>query len=228
MSYRRRYRRGYKRKRYPSKANRWGRYLSTASKALAVAYAVKKMVNVEYKYHDYNLNTVLGSPPTTGLIDCINEIPQGDTSINREGDQCKMVSLQIKGKITQDSNNTTKGSQVRLILFLVTAADDTEPTVATGEQGFLTSLSIIGLRNLGAPRNRYVPLWDKVFYVAPYGEERDHVHFKYFKKMSYKARFKDNTTDHPRKNALYMIAISTDVTDVPLLEGAARIRFIDN
>lgn len=232
MSYRRRrrYRKPYFKKRRPWYAarNMLG-YGAAAMTALKIAKEVKSMVNVEYKYHDYNLNTTLGSPSTTGAIDCVNEVPGGDSDQSRDGTQIKGVSIQMKGKLTQNASQINTGTAVRLILFLATSLDDTEPTVATTELGFLNSNSTIALRNLdGSSRNRYIPLWDKVFHLGPAELNQDIKHFKYYKKISLKFRYASTATDHPRKNALYMIALSDEATNTPTLEGALRIRFVDN
>ena len=40
------------RKRYRKKRSAYGGYLNTATKALSVAYAVKRLVNVEFKHHN--------------------------------------------------------------------------------------------------------------------------------------------------------------------------------
>ncbi len=65
-------------KRTNRRKSRINNYLGTASKALSVAYAVKRLVNVEFKHH--NIQQLNTSITDAGLIVQLSNVAQGDNS----------------------------------------------------------------------------------------------------------------------------------------------------
>ena len=89
----------YKRRRY-SRRRPYARAhsaLSAASKALTVAYGVKKLINVERKAHTLNITT---SPATAGSVIGLSQIAQGDTFGERNGNSILVKSIQLRGHFT--------------------------------------------------------------------------------------------------------------------------------
>ncbi len=95
------YKRKYKKKYYPKKSYNNTNYypratsaIGVASKALVLAYGIKRLMNVEFKFHDVQLNGTNVS--TSPLRIELTNIPQGDTSTTRDGAQVKLTSINIK------------------------------------------------------------------------------------------------------------------------------------
>ena len=101
----RRYKRNARKRRYNV-----GSALSTASKALTVAYGIKKLLNVERKYHDDSVDG--GSANSTMVINTLTTIPQGDTANTRDGYSLKLQNLAWRLFIKQHASATTP-TQVR-------------------------------------------------------------------------------------------------------------------
>lgn len=104
-------RRRYNRKR-PVKAQ--NSYLSTAAKALAVAYGVKKLVNAEKFHFDASANaTIL----TTAQITPLQLIAEGDDISNRQGRSIKLTGLLMK-LVLASAVAATQTSIVRCMLVI--------------------------------------------------------------------------------------------------------------
>ena len=114
------YRRPYGRKRYyrrrtyrKSSGNSWG---SIAKKALSTAMFVKNLVNAETKNYITSWTMTTGGPLAATQV--LNQIPQGDSSSQRNGDSVKNKSLVIRGDIS--ANRTQAGdwtNNVRVLLI---------------------------------------------------------------------------------------------------------------
>ena len=102
MPYRRQYRR--RRSYAPRRQSRSSRYLDTASKALAVAYSVKKLLNVEFRHHEAEVTI---NPSTSGLVSNLSLVAQGDASTQREGNSFRAKSLTLRGTDTANSSATS-------------------------------------------------------------------------------------------------------------------------
>lgn len=226
MSYRKRYRK--RKPRYRKRQSPWGRRLGTAAKALAVAYSVKKLLNVEYKVFDAPV--IDATVDETGSIHPLNKIPSGDTFITRDGNQCKMVSMHFKGTLLQHPS-TIVASQVRISLLKVTHQDSSDPTVSGGENGMWQDATMTSFRNMttdSTVRNRYICLWNQVYNLAPADQPGSIKYIEKFWKMPLKFVYKSSATNAPNKNSLWMVIFSDEDTNTPTFNGQTRIRFIDN
>lgn len=225
MSYRRRRKRKYPYK-YTRRYRRWSRGLSMANKALKVAYGVKKLVNVEWKFHD---DTDTHSFVTYGLV-CLNEIARGDTCETRDGCQMRMKSIKLLLNIEGEAQQT-KSTLVAIDLVLDTVSDGTDPSVATTGTGIFEATSATAMRNLEAgPRSRYIILKSWKCTVGQLGQPNSNKTFKYFRKLNHKCTYFAETADPPRKNGLWLVmrVYNPEGTYNPLLTYRSRIRYIDN
>ena len=113
MPNRRNYGRSRRRKRYISKPkSKFDYYAQKTGQALAVAYGVKRLLNVERKVVDLTSTTVTPAPAGTATL--LNGLAQGDGDNQRDGSSCKVVRLGLKGRIVIDASATN--TQVRVML----------------------------------------------------------------------------------------------------------------
>lgn len=95
----------------------------------------KRVVNRMAEKKWYTSHTAVDISQT-GNIDWLSQIPQGDTDLTRDGDQCRLTSLSFKGNLIAASTDGT--NTVRIIIFkwndnnIVSAPDLDDILTATG------------------------------------------------------------------------------------------------
>lgn len=78
---------------------------------------VKQYVNTEYKHYDVQeINQDMEGISSNAQTVCLNNIPQGDSDEDRNGSQCKIKSVMVKGVIKGDINQDNK-CRVQIWLF---------------------------------------------------------------------------------------------------------------
>ncbi len=102
-------------RRYKKYKKRYKRtnYLGTASKALSVALAVKKLVNVEFKHH--NVQTVNTAITDAGTITNLSLFSLGDTSTTRDGGSVKFTSFRLSYALRINASATVTNMRVMII-----------------------------------------------------------------------------------------------------------------
>lgn len=230
------YSRGYKRykKRYTKRRSyqksRSGRYLgyagtavSTASKALAVAYGIKKLMNVEFKFHDVQ-NTVTAITRTPNIIQLTN-IPQGDTSESRDGAQIKITRLTIKYIISGSPSSVFTWVRVMLVHDKQTnQAIYTDSDLLQDVSAFDSLVSANNLDN----KYRFRVLYNKVHRFSNVGNNSSYSEI--MKDLDMRIRFDNSTSTIAdlTSSSLSLVFISNEDTNSPLLTLFSRIRYVDN
>lgn len=219
------YRKTYKKKQYRRPGYKscgkmvWG----DAKKALTIASNLKRLVNVEVKNFDVQQQGVALS--TTPVIIQLSNIPQGDTTISRDGAQCKVLALELALQMTRHSSSTITTARILLVcdrqtnqaIYLNT---DLLEDVTTND-------------NLVAPYNldnkfRFTVIMDKVFNLATGSSGVKH--FKKVFRMNKIIRFDGNTPSIAdlTSSSLSLIQFANESTNTPLITMFSRIRFVDN
>lgn len=203
-------------------------YMGTAFAALTLAQKLKNMINVEYKFHDKDLNDY-STLVEAGELQCLNEIPQGDDNFQRNGNQVKIKQTEIRGSI-KASVDATDSTQVRLLLFQKLFQDDTDPTVTGTDVGILEDANVNSLKTQTATKTTFKILWDQTWVLSPMDQTNGRINYKYFKKWDNgpKCYFVRSGTAAPKKNGLWLLAIASQPTNLPIMKGECRIRFVDN
>ncbi len=223
MPYNRRYKsnRGYKRRR-PRGRNIF--YRRAGNKALYLAKKAMSMLNVEKKEHNIILTdaTIIDG---IGAIQQLSNIAQGDTTLTRDGAQCKLVSIYIKGFLEMSASATS--TTVRLMLIW---DKQTNQAIYATTDLLLNATekdSVVSPLNLNN-KYRFVVLWDRLFSMSITGTQT--IHFTYFKKLNIVLRYDASTTAIAdlTTNSISMLRVSSEVTNVPLMTISQRLRFIDN
>lgn len=200
--------------------------IELAGKALTVAIATKKLLNVEKKFHDY---VTSANCLTTGSLVLLNGIAQGDTASTRDGSQCKMVSSFQRVTLRKNAAGDAT-QQVRVILLLDKQSDAGFPNVSdivsllSSSSGQDASMSLMNLDN----NYRFKIMKDKIYDLDAYHPQ---VHFDHYTKLQQKVRFSgtgSSSTDISY-GGLYALFISSQATsNGPQFNIVSRIRYVDN
>ncbi len=209
------YKKRYKRKKRSN-------YMNTAHKALKIALATKKLLNVEYKHLDTTATATLG---TTMAINALCIPQQGDSNSERIGNSIRMKSLLARFHIGINASATASHVRVLIVLdkqcngSVVTAAEILEDTSAT--------VSIVSPYAIDYTK-RFRVLYDRVFRLNQ-ADQRE-IYKKVFMKLNYHQQFDASTggvADLTNK-CLYLLRLSDESTNTPNFQYYTRCRYIDN
>lgn len=179
---------------------------------------VKRMIpRSEKKYVDVfdNNDTVITQAGTITLLSAIN---QGTTQNDMVGDNCTIVSNLFRIRITP--NATSQMNYLRVMIIR-----DRQPNGAAPVQADIieTATDVLSaLTDLNA--ERFKVLFDKTYTVDTdaNGSQVD----KVFRRMKFK--YTAQSSGDVRTNAVWLVMLSNDVTDGPLVSYYNRLRFKDN
>ncbi len=196
---------------------------SLAGKALTIALATKKLLNVERKFKDTKITTTGIS--TGGRVDSLVLLSQGDGGSTRDGEQVKFVSILLKYilKIGASASATF----FRVILVHDKQANGTKASITDYLEDISASDAIISPNNL-SNKFRFRTLYDRVHSMSGTGNQT--IHAKVYKTIDTKVRYSGNAgdeTDLSSSNILIML-VSDEGVNVPQISYFARLRFVDN
>lgn len=197
--------------------------LDLASKALVVAYGVKKLLNVEFKFFDVT-QTETAMSQTPQIVQLTN-IPQGDTDVTRDGAQVKLTRLDIKYLIRM---NTAASTAIQRIMLI----HDKQTNQAIYNASDLL-LDTTSLDNIVTPLNldnkyRFRVLYNKVHTMSVNGNRVNYGHIGL--NLDMKIRFDASTPSIAdlTSNSLSILLISTEQGNAPTLSFISRVRYLDN
>lgn len=197
--------------------------VSDAAKALAMAKYLKTLVNVEIKNHDSEATATARS--TTPTIVNLTSIAQGDTTITRDGSQCKIIEIDLRYFVNQNASATN--TQLRVILVVdkqtnqaIYTADDLLDESSAGD-------AIVSPFNLDNKR-RFTILYDRVHTYSATGKTNSY--HKYKKKCGYMIRYDAAAAaiTSNTENSLSLFFVSSEATNTPTVTHFCRLRFVDN
>lgn len=188
---------------------------ATAQKALELATKVASLVNVEFKFHDTTMGTGISSTPTITLL---TDIDQGDSNLNREGNQVKCKSLNNVMYATQHASATL--TLLRRILFIDTQQDGTTPA---SQELLQDNTNILSLKRHDY-RKRFIILDDQLITLG----DQKMFHTKYYKKMSMALNWTSATGTDTINNHIYQLLMSSEPTNTPSVYTYSRVLFLDN
>lgn len=226
----RRYNRGYRnrpmnRRRRPvarRQPSTWGQTFSTASKALSMAYGIKKLINTEFKYID--VDTGLNPLNTTPLVTLLNGIPNGTGVSQRIGRSVKMHKLHITLRLIQNPANGN--SRTRFIILLDKMTDGMNPSFTEMYSG---GLSVISMRNPDFGKRFHV-LMDKNIELSSNGGQGSTIRQYHLDLKQLHVEFAGTTGTllSISANPIFAIALSDSSSQGPDYDLVTRIRYVDN
>lgn len=197
---------------------------SKADKALARRVSkLERGFNRELKTFDATRTT---SPTTTGGVQNLNVMGQGDTSLQRDGLQIKPKHLTWKIRIKNNASAST-GTFVRMILF----------TDREGQGSYATATDLLESDDIDAwpehnTRPRFKIHKSIVYRVEPATSSPHAIYDKGIIKFpkNYKMWYNGSAAAEASvgKNALYVYLVSDQATNSPAIEFNSRLRFVDN
>ncbi len=197
------------------------RYLNTAQQALTVAYAVKKLINVEY--HSLITDFTVG-PSTSGAVVNLSAVAQGDDLANRQGNKIRAKYLALSG--TVEINASATASTLRMMIVRDNNGSTAQPTIPT----LFTDVGTfsVGKQKLGDPQtnSRFSILWDKYLLLDAVNSSQHHV--SYSISLDHHQFFSGTGATDEGKGALYLFIASNEATNVPAVAIDSMFKFIDN
>lgn len=185
---------------------------------------LKNLINVEFKASTLALTSTVNE---TGTLQLLNGLTKGDNNNNREGATVRIKSVQLKGNMKIHA--TPEQSLVRRILFIDKQPNQTAPTMAE-LLDLSSSQPTDALRNLNH-RKRFVILDDDLITLNKNGKAIA-LFPKCYKRVDmitvYDTGSNTGLIADIETNALYVLYVSNQPSNVPSIEHTARIRYIDN
>lgn len=188
-----------------------------------VAY-LKGLINTEFKYHDYQQDQALTS---TGHINCINFVNQGDSDTTHDGSSFRIKSVAINGfvKLTAFDVPVVK-HRLALVLDTDAACNTATPVYSDIYKGSFGE-AVNAHRNL-ENRSRFVILkqWD---FTLNADNNASKVADMYMP-VDLKCQIVGTTASEAnlRKNGLYIVGVSDQATTKSSWILTSRIRYVDN
>ncbi len=216
MPYKKRYNGKYKRYIKPS--------MDTAFKALQIALATKRLLNVEKKWHDvdgFNINA-----SQSGTIIQLTNVAQGDTSQTRDGDQLKILSLQLKLFGVRDS--VANASLMRVMIVQDSQTNGAIYALSDLLEDASVSNNMLSPANLDN-KYRFKIWYDRLHPMIESASNAIKVINKFFNK-AVKIRFDNESAviSSLTSNSLSLVVICRQSTNVPTFTHWCRIRYVDN
>lgn len=227
----------YRRSNYPKRYARRSNYRSGArgrraaplptysqigARVLKDVSMLKNLINVEFKTNDLQFSST--SVPSTGTINCLNGLMQGDDYNRRSGRQVRFKSLQWR--CTLNKHNSAVASRIRVIFFI-----DKDPREIQCSTSDILETSVFSgidsMRKLDG-RKRFVILKDKTFLLNTDTPERSYTGYM---KLDMKTVYDASTTGDISdiySNSLHVLFLGDETVNQPTYTLGTRLRFVDN
>lgn len=211
---------GYKKRRRSSGSwGGWKNYGNAITQVKRDLNSVKRMLNVETKNYDFNMNS---ATTQAGVFQTLFYPGQGVGSSQREGNQCKVTDIEFRMEMYSDP--VAPSASIRVILFWEHQYD-----AALGGLGVLQDFASPG-NNYLAPRKYtaardFTIIFDKLFNMNAFGGDSKFLHFK--RKLNKVCTFQDGTNT-PNQNALRILFVTDVVANTPGVKGCCRVKYVDN
>ncbi len=216
-------------KKYPKKVYRRPGYKACgkmvygdASRALAVAKGLRRLLNVEIK--NFDTQSTVQAINQTPTIQQLSNIPQGDGTSARDGAQCKVIGVELN--YTLSHNAAGGGNLIRIMLVL-----DKQTNQAIYAASDLLE-DVTGNDNLVSPRNlnnkhRFSVIHDRLHMMSA---ATPVVHFRKFIKRDILLRFDDSTPSIAdlTQNSISLLQVGNNTSNLPTLTSFIRLRYVDN
>lgn len=182
---------------------------------------IKNLINVEEKF----LDTTISQNPdaSTGVVTPLTLIAQGATDQSRNGNS--ILSKRLDGKMAITVNSSATATLCRVMLVL--DKDDGQGTAPTVAQ-ILDTASVFAPNNLDNS-DRFVKLFDETYNVDIDGPKIRYFEInKDLSDLHIKYDGANATQANATYNHIYLVTLSTEATNTPLVSGVIRYKFFDN
>lgn len=226
MAYRKRYNTYGRKRRFSKRRNNTPWYnkkysvSQMASRALRGVNYIRGLVNSEMFKYDTTASLAV---TTSGNMDLINDMAQGDGDNTRTGNSIYIRQVDIRGELVMDTDATS--TTVRLMLVCDTQQiGDTAPGVGDVLDSALNTFSVYRPLNSDTV-GRFNVLYARNYILNP---QRPSCLFRIFRKMRLHTRFNGIAATDIQRNGLYLLAISNEATNAPAVVYTCRVSYHDN
>lgn len=196
--------------------------MEIASKALTIALALKKLMNVEKKFKEIAASQ---TPGTGGAVTYLTAIGQGDTQNERQGNSLKAYANNLSYTINMSS--MASDTLVRVMLVKDQVSDGTPPTI---NDILETTFSGAGQAhyNPNYAGSRFSILYDRKHALSINGSRIQNG--KSNLKLSHHVKYKGTTSGQldAQSGHLYLITWSNETVNWPTLVVSNVFRYVDN
>ncbi len=191
------------------------------------APAKRRRITLKYRKHEFRqVSTNFPvDPNTTGAVQHLTAIAQGDDTNDRQGNQVQLRRLVVRGNVVRNVG-TSLPSHLRMMIVRDNLGTTTAPGIAAM---FSTVATFIANRSsLGDSQTeaRFTVLFDKFIAFALGGVET--VGFSIDKKLNSLCLFSGPAASDEGKGALYLFIASDQAALDPVVEVDARIYYTDS
>lgn len=178
---------------------------------------IKSLMNVERKFFDeMQVNQAIG---TTAAVYPLSQIGTGDTYNTREGLSIKCISHLLR--LTAVMNVSAEQTFVRLIIFRDEEQRSSTPTgseVLEVATDYLSPINHVNGRRFTIMRDHTINL-TKTYNAKLY---------KNFSKAQFHVKYSGVNSTDTKEGNLYLLIITDQSTDTPLIDFDSRLRYVDN
>lgn len=181
---------------------------------------LRGLVNSEKHLKDL----VIGSTgvPDSGAVIALSAIGQGNTLGTRTGNTIFMRSLQFRGQVLKHASATNTAIRVMIVQDRMTnSAMPTAAQILTAVGTTTAPFATLNPFFLG----RFKILYTKIIALDAEHEMRL---LNFYIGMKIHGRYQDGAATDEFKNQLYLVAVGSEPTNVPLIQGVSRLGFMDN
>lgn len=222
-------RRTFKKRSFKPKMTTASAGMFLAKKAYRMALKVAGVVNAEKKWYD---NDISNTPNSSGIVNLITNIGQGDGASTRDGNSIAIKSYLNNIYLLWNTAGAVTTS-CRAIIFIDKNDNNGSIPAVTDVLKSATVWSPLNLTN----STRFKILYDKRFSRdLQVNTIYDSFFHKFFNKKDYSGNptvqhhctWYDDTGSHTNEGHLYSLLVSSESANLPTLDMHHRIRFYDN
>lgn len=188
---------------------------------------IRKLINVEQKFKE--TSDAAATYDRSGYISYLSGLDQGDSTITREGNSVKMQHFRLRLFLKHNAAQT--GGTLSRILVVrdlqnqgaTITANDVLETVGTSN----APLAFRDFINGPLQNKRFAVVYDQCFITDPYHLIREDV-FETAHDCHVYYRGTDSTVASAGNGSYFLIAVSSDATNLPTINFNTRFEFTDN
>lgn len=192
-------------------------YVRMIPKVVKDVNKLRGLINVERHFF---INTLAATITTTPTVLSMNDIAAGDDVNNRQGN--KILAKFLRGTLTFDLNALATNSWVRVMLV----KDRHNNTgTAPAYTDIMNASSVRAVTNIDNT-DRFNLLQDDLIHVADVGPFATSIQYKI--PLDFHIHFDGTASTDTQENTIYLVVLSTEVTNGPAMNGYLRISYYDN
>lgn len=212
----------YRKKTYAKKAwyNKKYSAKDIALKALKNTRYLKGLVNSEMNHVDSTITLGAAQSNTTH----ITAIAQGDTAATRTGNSILLRNIYLRG-IAEINAAVTATTRITFALVKDKQQhSDTSPTVADVFTSNTNPESMLNLNNVG----RFKVIWRKTINLSIVAGGRNCIEINKYWKLYDHVRYNGTATTDIQKNGYYLMILTSEPANYPIVSLTSRVGYHDN